>query len=296
MNRLRKKTSGIIVYSDYKKKRFRVLYGLLLLLMFAILVVMVFPPLWLLLSSFKSARELYDVPFTFLPQTFDFAKVTRVWNLLSFGTYYLNSFIVTFGAVFAAILFNGLLAYAVSVIRPKGHKFVFALVMASLMIPPILNMGTLFHNIVRLNLINSHLPLMLVFGANPFYFIMFKTYFDRLPKPLFEAAEIDGASRLQMFRYVLMPLSKPIAGVVAIFSMTAAWSDFLLPYLVLQRDSRQTVMVKIYSLYSDMGTAPGFGPDSLLMVLAFSIVPPVILFIIFQKRITSAVATTGIRE
>jgi len=296
MKRLLKKTQGLIVQFDYHKTRFKLLYiGILIFLSLA-LVVTIFPPVWLILSSFKSAREIYQVPFTLWPDSLDFSKVSDVWNMLDFSKYYVNSIIVTLGAVLTSIVFNGLLAYAISIIKPAGYKIVFALVMASLMIPPILNMGTLFNYIVKLNMINSLLPLALLFGANPFYFILFKTYFDSLPEALFEAARIDGANRLQVFTMIVLPLSKPILAVVSIFTLTAAWSDFLLPFLVLQSDSKQTVMVKIYQLYNDMGTSMGFGPDSLLMVIAFSIVPPVILFFIFQRHITSTVATTGIRE
>ncbi len=295
-NRLNTRREGLINQFDYQSVRFKVLYGLLITLLIIVVGIMVFPPLWLILSSFKTSSEMYRVPFTLLPESFDLSKVSDVWSMLSFTQYYLNSFIVTLGAVVAAVLFNGLLAYAISVIKPAGSKIVFALVMISLMIPPILNMGTLFNNIVQLGLINSHIPLALVFGANPFYFIIFKAYFDRLPRALFEAAQIDGASKLRVFFSIVAPLSKPIIAVVSIFTVTAAWSDFLLPYLILQADSRQTVMVKIYQLYGDMGTAMGFGPDSLLMVMAFSIIPPILLFLVFQKQITSAVATSGIRE
>ncbi len=296
MKRLRRKTTGIIVHSDYKRWHTYVLYAAFFLVLALTLLVTVFPPLWLFLSSFKTPVELYRVPFTLFPDEIRLSKVYNVWRMLGFGRYFINSLIVVAGAILASIFFNGLLAYAVSVIKPKGYRLVFALVMISLMIPPILNMGTLFHNIVRLGLINTYVPLWLVFGANPFYFIMFKAYFDRLPKALFEAAEIDGANKIQVFFRILMPLSKPIVGVVSIFTLNAAWSDFLLPFLVLLDDPYQTVMVKIFKLHSDLGTAMGFSPDILLMVLALSIIPPVVLFFIFQKQITSAVATTGIKE
>lgn len=295
-NRLYKKRSGLLVQFDYYKTRFKVLYVLIVVLLSLALVVTIFPPIWLILSSFKDASEIYRVPFTLWPDTFDFSKIVEVWNILDFSRYYLNSILVTLGAVAASLVFNGLLAYSISVVKPSGYKIVFALVMASLMIPPILNMGPLFNSIVTLGLTNSLVPLALLFGANPFYFILFKTYFDSLPPALFEAARIDGANKFQVFKLIVLPLSKPIVAVVSIFTITAAWSDFLLPFLVLQSDSKQTVMVKIYQLYNDMGTSMGFGPDSLLMVIAFSIVPPVVLFFIFQRHITSTVATTGIRE
>lgn len=125
---------------------------------------------------------------------------------------------------------------------------------------------------------------------------MFKNYFESLPKALFDAAEVDGCSKIGTFFRIVVPLSRPIIGVVAIFTMTAAWSDFLLPYLILMDDSMMTVMVKIYHLQTTMGTVPGFGPDKLLMVLSISIIPQIILFAFFQKQITRSVTTSGIKE
>jgi multiple sugar transport system permease protein len=295
MKGLNTKSSGLINFLDYKKKSYKILYAIMMILLFIAIIITVFPPLWLLLSSFKSSTELYQVPFTLFPESFDLGKVKDIWTQLDFGQYYLNSVWVILGALVCAILFNGLLAYAISIIKPAGHKIVFGMVMASLMIPPILNMGPLFNNIVKLGFINRYEPLWLVYGANPFYFIMFKTYFDGLPKSLFEAAQLDGANKLQMFRSIILPLSKPIIMVISIFTINAAWSDFLFPFLVLFDDSKQTVMVKIYKLQSTMGSAMNFGPDKLLMVLALSMIPPILFFIIFQKQITSSVATTGIK-
>jgi multiple sugar transport system permease protein len=295
MKALNTKSTGLINFLDYKKQSNKVMYILMILFLFTTVIITIFPPLWLLLSSFKSATEIYQVPFTLLPESFDLGKVKEIWKQLQFGQYYLNSVWVIIGAVVCSVLFNGLLAYAISIIKPAGHKIVFGMVMVSLMIPPILNMGPLFNNIVKLGFINRYEPLWLVYGANPFYFIMFKTYFDGLPRSLFEAAQLDGANKLQMFRSIILPLSKPIIMVISIFTINAAWSDFLFPFLVLFEDSQQTVMVKIYKLQSTMGTAMNFGPDKLLMVLALSMIPPILFFIIFQKQITSSVATTGIK-
>ena len=91
-------------------------------------------------------------------------------------------------------------------------------------------------------------------------------------------------------------MSRPIIGVVAIFTMTAAWSDFLLPYLVLNDDSMMTVMVKIYNLQTTMGSVQGFGPDKLLMILTISILPQIVIFAIFQRQITGSSAAGAVKE
>lgn len=296
MNKLKNKTSGILVYSDYKKKSYRILYWVMFSILLIISLIFVFPIIWLFFSSFKTPIELYQVPFSLLPEKFDFAKITNVWTSLQLGRYFLNSLIVVIGATIVSIVFNGILAYTISIRKPVGYKIILGLIMGSLMIPPILSMGPLFNNIVKLGLINSYLPLMLVFGANPFYFVLFKTYFDTLPISLIEAAKLDGCNDFQVFTKIVIPLSRPIVSVVAIFTINAAWCDFLLPYLVLRDDVKQTIMVKIFLLQSNMGTSMQFGPDTLLMLLMLSIIPPVILFFIFQKQIMNITMSAGLKE
>lgn len=296
MNKLKNKTSGILVYSDYKKKSYRILYWVMFSILLIISLIFVFPIIWLFFSSFKTPIELYQVPFSLLPEKFDFAKITNVWTSLQLGRYFLNSLIVVIGATIVSIVFNGILAYTISIRKPVGYKIILGLIMGSLMIPAILSMGPLFNNIVKLGLINSYLPLMFVFGANPFYFILFKTYFDTLPISLIEAAKLDGCNDFQVFTKIVIPLSRPIVSVVAIFTINAAWCDFLLPYLVLRDDVKQTIMVKIFLLQSNMGTSMQFGPDTLLMLLMLSIIPPIILFFIFQKQIMNITMSAGLKE
>lgn len=296
MNRLSQKTEGILNFTDYKKARGKITYIVLIAFLVLCLSISVFPPIWLFISSFKEASELYSVPYKFLPNKFDFTKIYTVWKYLNFTRYLSNSLIVIVGACICSVLFNGLLAYSVSIIKPIGYKVVYALITLSLMIPAITSMGVLFTNIVNLGLVNSYVPLWLMFGANALYFLMMKNYFDALPKALIEAAKIDGCNMLQIFWHIILRLSLPIVAVVIIFTVNAAWSDFLLPYLVLRKDELRTVMVKIFDLQSSMGTSGNFGPDELLMVLSFSIIPPVLLFAFFQRYIMGATATAGIKE
>lgn len=296
MKKLSEKTGGILNFTDYKKRSARAAYVIIIALLVLAVLAAVTPPLWLFVSSFKEAGELTSVPYHLLPEKFDLGKIAEVWNMIHFGKYFLNTLLVVAGAVISAVLFNGILAYALSVVKPLGYKLVYGMVLAGYMIPAITSIVPLYKMIVKLNLIDSYIPLALVFGANAFYLIMFKNYFDSLPSALFDAAKVDGCNKVRMFLAIVLPLSRPIVGVVSIFVMTAAWSDFLLPYLVLQQDKNMTIMVKIYDLQSTMGTVTGFGPDKLLMVLTISILPQILLFILFQKQITGTGVSAGIKE
>lgn len=294
--RLKDKTGGILNFSDYKKPVFKLIYFLIVLVLLAAVLTALIPPMWLFISSFKDAAELTKLPYRLWPQSFDLHKLVEVWQMLDFGKYFVNTLIVAVGAVLCSVVFNGILAYAIAIVKPRGSKIIFGLVLAGYMIPAITSIVPLYMSIVKLDFINSYMPLWLIFGANAFYLIMFKNYFESLPKSLFEAAKVDGCSKIGIFFRVVVPLSKPIIGVVSIFTVTAAWSDFLLPFLVLMDDDMMTVMVKIYYLQTTMGTVTGFGPDKLLMVLTISIIPQIILFALFQKQITGSAIVSGIKE
>lgn len=293
---LRRKAGGVFNYSDYKKPAFKIIYSIMLFLLFAAVLTALTPPLWLFISSFKEAEELTAVPYKLFPEAFRIGKIVEVWRMLNFGKYFLNTIIVVLGAVLCSVVFNGLLAYSFAVIKPSGYKFFYALVLFSYMLPAFSSIVPLYKSIVDLKLMNSYVPLWLMFGANAFYLMMMKNYFESIPKSIFEAAAIDKCSPFKTFFLIVLPLSKPILSVVAIFTMTAAWSDFLLPYLVLNDSDMMTIMVKIYDLKTTMGNVQGFGPDKLLMVLTISILPQILIFILFQKRITANAYMGAIKE
>lgn len=295
---LKNKTEGIYNFMDYKKTSTKIIYAVLVLILVIVSLICLFPVVWVFLSSFKTPTEFFSKEFTLFPNKIDFSKITILWQELELLKYYKNSLILVFGSVICSLFFNGLLAYSVSILKPKGYQIVYALIMMTMMVPAVTNMYPLLQNFVKfedvtgIKMFGSYLPLCLAYGANAFYFTLFKTNFDRLPKEVFEAATIDGCNKIQMFFKIVLPLSVPIMVVVAIFTVNAAWSDFLLPYLVLMGNTdMKTIMIRIY----DLQVAPpqGFTQDKLFMLISLSIIPVIIIFSIFQRQITSAQTGTG---
>lgn len=296
LKRLSNKSTGILIGADYKKTSFRILYGVIIFFLIVAVLTALTPVLWLFITSFKNAEEMTSIPYHLFPEVFNIGKIAEVWNMLNFGKYFLNTIIVVIGAVICSVVFNGLLAYAFAIVKPKGHKFFFAMVMASYMIPAIASIVPLFNQIISFGMLNTYIPLWFMFGANAYYLIMFKNYFETLPPALFEAAEMDKCGKFKAFFTIVIPMSRPIIGVVAIFTMTAAWSDFLLPFLVLNDENLMTIMVKIYDLQTTMGSVQGFGPDRMLMILTISILPQIVIFAIFQRQITGSSAAGAVKE
>ncbi len=306
------KKDGILTYSDYKKPSRRFGYYLMYIILFAGLLMVLVPFIWLFVTSFKGANEILQSPneYHFLPTSFDFGKYMTVIEKTQIMRNVTNSLIIAIGAAFCAILFNGLLAYVVSVLKPKGSRILYYIILASMLIPPAVALVPLYKNIIGIYEMISMvtglslrsvqatmvtlIPFWFIAGASPFNFLLFKAHFDSLPKDLFEVAELEGASKIQTFFKIVVPLSIPTMMVVGIFSITAAWNDFLLPYIIINNQEYWTVMVKLFKVNAEMYVY-GITLDQFLALLLFTMIPPVIIFFIFQKRITSNVATTGIK-
>lgn len=289
------KKDGVIRGYDIRSPKTKVIAVVITLICILMVCICLFPALWVFLASFKDIKEFMREVSIF-PKSFDWSRMAETWNAFKFVRYYKNSLIHVFGATVCAVIFNGLLAYGLAVLKPKGHKIVVALVMWTLLIPGVISVVPLFRNINLLGLSKNFLPLWLAYGANAFYVMLFKQFFEEIPTSLTEAAKLDGCGVWKMFLNIILPLSKPIIMVVAIFAVTAAWSDFLLPYLVLNGakwsdgTTMETVMVKLFS-FKDTPT----DAVSVLRASFFAIIPPTIIFIIFQKQITDGAATGAVK-
>ncbi|MCR4650329.1 MAG: carbohydrate ABC transporter permease [Lachnospiraceae bacterium] len=288
-NKYNDKKDGVIRGYDIRSPKIKVLAVLIMLVCLFMVCVCLFPAIWVFLASFKDIRE-FTKNVTIIPDSFDWSRMGQTWKAFKFTKYYYNSFISIIGSTICAVFFNGLLAYGLGVLRPKGYKIALGLVMWSLMIPGVTSIVALFRNINLVGLNKSFIPLWFSFGANAFWVVLFKQFFEEIPKELLEAAKLDGCGVFQIFTRIMLPLSKPIIMVVAIFAVTAAWSDFLLPYLVLNGTDKVTVMVKLFS-FKDTPT----DAVSVLRASFFAIIPPTIIFAIFQRKITDGAAAGAVK-
>ena len=282
--------TGVIREYDLHSTSVRIGYGVILFLCAVMVIVSLFPLCWVVLAGFKDLKEFVSSTSLF-PRSFSLEPFVTTWSQLGIARNYLNSLISVVGSVLCALLFNGLLGYGIGILRPKGHRIVKRLVMFSLLMPTTISIVPLFMNIQNLGLGNSFVPLWLSYGANAMYVILFVQFFESLPSSIIEAGRIDGCSQLQTFFHIVMPLSKPICAVIAIFAVNASWSDFLLPYLVLRGGTLQTVMVRLFVF----STEQTVNADTMMRSVVFSMIPPIILFFIFQKQLMENAVSVGIK-
>ncbi len=297
--KLREKNDGAVRAYDLTKPSVKLGYTLMFAVCLVILLLCVMPLVWVICTGFKDIKEFNNgikigkgqFVFQLFPDVFSFDGYVETWKQMKFFNYYLNSFYVVIGSVVSALIFNGLLAYGLSRLKPHGYKLVHGLIMLSLMLPATTSLVPLFINLTNLGLTKTFLPLWLCIGANAFYVILFKSFYDDMPDSLLEAARLDGCNDFSLFFKIVMPLSMPINIVIIIYAVTASWSDFLLPYLVLNNTKLETVMVRLFAYRTSLRV----NTIDIIRAIVFSIIPPIIIFILFQRQITQNVMSAGIK-
>jgi multiple sugar transport system permease protein len=286
-------TRGIIGDLEYRKPQVQALYWVLFAFLILVAAVCLIPIMWVILSSFKDIDEFYSIPPTIFPKTFHLNKLWTAWHFLNFTKLYLNTSFMMIGNLVFAILFNGLAGYVFSKLKPIGSSFILLLILWTMLFSNSA-MVEVFKNIIsfpliHISLMNSFLPIWMMAGANSIFIIVFKGFFDKIPQSLIEAARIDGCTHIGIFTKIVVPLSLPIITAVGILVVNATWSDFFWPFMILKEAHLWTVMV---SLFVNKGTTT---MDQEFIMLSFTIVPPAILFIVFQNFIMQGFTHSGIK-
>ena len=286
---------GILTNSDMKKPKYRLLYALMMIFMIAYCLISVLPVVWIMLSGFKDVKEMYAVPATLLPKKIDLSKLGRVWTELKFYKYYGNTFLMAIGSVISNIVISGLAGYVLSRLKPKGTKFMLAVIFWLMLLPGTMSTVPLYMEfksmpLIGINLLETYWPIWLMSGANAFNIILFKNFFDGISSSLIEAAWIDGANNTRIFFKIIIPLSTPVFIVVAMFTFNGQIGNFFWPYLLISSKEKTVLGVQLYKMKSSTYTM-----DYQMLALLFSVIPQIVIFAIFQKQIMGGVNIGGVK-
>ena len=296
MSRFATKNTGLLNFMELKNKPGKIFYWSIFGFMCLLAIICLFPPVWLFFSSIKNVQELYSIHPTFIPKTFEWKKIFFVWNQLDFLRYYVNSVEMALGDIVFSLVFNSLFGFVLSQLKPKGSSFLMALLLWTLLLPNTINIVPVYLNIINfpvlhINFSNTFLPMWFMSGANAFFTLIFKSFFDGIPRSLSEAAMLDGCSPFKIFLKIFLPLSKPVMFVIVIFTLTGSWSNFFWPYLVLTNKDLYTVMIRIFTMTN--GNLSGFSVDYQMMAIVYTMIPPIIIFFLLQKYIMQGGLTLG---
>jgi multiple sugar transport system permease protein len=248
-------------------------------------------------GALKSSIEIFQTPPTIWPLRPQWSNYAGAWEALEFPLYFSNTLILAAGAVILQILVSATAAYALSKLRPAWSNAIQFSFFCTLMVPPIVYLIPQFVNIsdlplIHVSLFNSWMGVWLPEAASAFNILVLKSFFDSIPAELTDAARIDGANAWQLFTRIILPLSRPAMAVITIFTVIGSWKDFLWPLLVLADSRLQPLMV---ALYHQAGPSSALPFNYLVAGLVLACLPPIVLFLIFQRQIIRGINLTGLK-
>lgn len=303
MKKFSEKQAGVLCASDLKTGKGKFVYWLFFAVLMLCCITTIIPCLWTILTAFKDTQEIYK-EFSFFPQNLTWSKIisriTDSWQQMSLGRSMINTVIVSVGMLASTILIDGFGGYVLSRLKPKGTKLVLALILWTLMMPSQLRTVPNYISYMSfpfasgshgINILNTYWPICLGAATGAFNVLLFKSSFDAVSISLVEAAKMDGAGDMKIFREIVVPLSMPVIIYISINILSGAWSDFFGPYLILKDVDKMTTPVMLYLAKSDITIQM----NTYLMGLIFASIPPFVIFVIFQDKIMGGVNIGGVK-
>jgi multiple sugar transport system permease protein len=252
----------------------------------------IFPFLWMVLSSLKSADETLHAQ-TFLPRVWDFTNYAKALSTVPFLRYTLNTVILSVANVAGTLLSCTPPAYALARLRWPGRDAFFLIVLSTMLLPYPVTIIPIYVIFSNLGLVNTFWPLIIpAFFGNAFYIFLLRQFFRGIPAELNDAGLVDGASELRIFLNVIIPLSGPVLAVVSLLTFLATWTDFFGPIIYLHGDSSLWTL----SLgLRDFQTAHFIAWGPLMAGSVMFMLPVILLFIVAQRTFVQGIALTGIK-
>jgi multiple sugar transport system permease protein len=268
--------------------------GMLTVLVVAVVVAGAGPLYWTAKSAVSATPDLLAHPLSLWPSTAQWHNLADAWTTLRIGHYLVNTAVFVGGSWLTQLLVATTAGYALSVLRPSFGRFVYGAILATLFLPTTVSMVALYLTVLHVpglgvSLTDTPLAVWLPAGAHAFNILLAKQFFDTLPRELFEAADVDGAGHLRVFWRIVLPMSTPLIAVISLLSIMTAWKDFLWPLIVITDPDKQPLAVALPRLANSADQA------LLLAGMFIAIVPPLLIFIVFQRYIVRGVGFTGLK-
>lgn len=293
MTRITTQERGIVSRLDRQRPLVRWSMRLSAVVVVATLVLIAGGPLlWLAKSAVSTTQDIIREPFGLWPSGVAWENLPRAWSTIHIDQYLVNTLWVILGSWFLSLAVAVTGAYVISVLKPWYAGILSGAVLVTLFIPSAVSLVALYLTVLdvpllHVNLLNSFWAVWLPHSANAFNVLVLKRFFDSLPREVMEAAEIDGAGPFRVLFSIVLPMSKPVLGVVSLLTVIFAWKDFLWPLLVLPKAEKQPLSVALPRLEEIAET-------SLLMAGMFiAVIIPVALFVVFQKQFLHGAGQAG---
>ncbi|MCX4815150.1 carbohydrate ABC transporter permease [Streptomyces sp. NBC_01239] len=248
-----------------------------------------FPVYWMVTGAMKSPDEIAQTPPTIVPHHLHVSGYTDAWDLMQLPEHLWNTVVQAAGAWAFQLVLCTAAAYALSKLKPAFGKVILGGILATLMVPAQALVVPKYLTaadlpLIHTSLLNSPLGIWLPAVANAFNLYLLKRFFDQLPRDVMEAAEIDGAGKLRILWSIVLPMSRPVLGVVSIFALVAVWQDFLWPLMVFSDTDKQPISVALVQLSQNIQLTV------LIAAMVIASIPMVAMFLVFQRHIIAGIS------
>ncbi|NLJ68213.1 MAG: carbohydrate ABC transporter permease [Firmicutes bacterium] len=266
--------------------------GAIYLLLIVLAFIFVYPIFLMIITAFKSTREIFMNPFG-LPQAWSLETFAKVWQRAHFNTYFVNSVTVTLASTLLVLACSSLSAYALSRYQFRLSNFFYIFFLAGIMIPIRLGILPLFLLMRDLSLLNSHWSLVLTYAASgmPMSVFLLTGFFKTIPKDLEYSARIDGCSDLQIFYRIMLPLVRPGLATVTIVNFVPWWNDFFFPLLFIQSDRLKTIPLGMTIFFGQFMTDWGM----LFAGMVIASVPLLVLYLAMSRQFISGLTAGALK-
>ena len=269
-------------------------------------VIMISPFIIMILTSFKTMKEIRSAVFIWIPGDFSFTNYIDAMQRGDWLRYFFNSFYITVLAVVISLFINSLAGYSFSRLQFRGRDTLFIITLIGIMVPPQVTMLPVFiilknmplaggNNILGrggFGLINTHLGLLLPYIAGSFGVFLFRQFFMNFPRALDDAAKIDGLTRIQAFFMIYVPLSRPVFFTLLLLKSTQTWNDYTWPLIILNSDKIYTIQLALSKFQEDIGITIW---NQLMAATTIIVAPLLVIFLFTQKYFITGIVTSGIK-
>lgn len=255
-------------------------------------ILTIFPFVWMVSASFMHTGEASTFPPKFFPRELTFEQYRLLFQRLNVGRYFFNSVVLAVGVALVSLLVNSLAGFAFAKFHFRGKRSLFVFLISSMIIPAQVTMLPIFLLLKQIGLLNSYFGIILPGMASIFGIFLISQYLKSVPDSFIEAARIDGASDLQIYWRVILPLARPILVTLALFTFMGSWNDFMWPLIVMSKESMFTLPVALSNLSGE------YIQDTELMMAGsvVTVLPVVAIFLLLQKYYIHGILLGGVKE
>jgi len=256
---------------------------------------MVVPFLWMVTTSLKPSGAVFSYPPQIFPETLDFSNYTRLFTLVPFGRYFVNTIIVTFFTVLGQLIVCSMAAYGFARLNFMGRDIIFIMYLATMMIPFQITLIPLFLIVFGLGWVNTYQGLIIPGISSTFGIFLLRQAFLGVPRDYHDAAKVDGANEFTIFTRIFLPLVGPALATLGVFAFMGTWTDLLWPLLIARDQSLRTLELGL--AYFNASTT-AFRQTNWPLVMAAAVVvmlPVLIVYIFAQRYFIAGIALSGVK-